>query len=563
MANYTIQQVSSFVNIDTNANLIPESDRTVYIIPNAGYVVSASDFSLASSSGVTSIDRTDTATAGEPGNQVKVILNLDSATLDSNTIFQLNLNGDAKIYNEPLVGSSKSSVDYYISVEQVEAPVQSTVTLKSNAGATIGAFQNQEVIAPGETKVVGSLTFEAASTYYFSTMPIIKEFRESSTVVTLKTKDIIRDVNGFVTKVIYEVCYSSLINKYLADAVKIKHESVAIVKPSVDNQIKTVDLGSKTLSNLGETRYIKVYGNVDSQFDFSVVKNSDSSTVYSQNNINIVSYDQGVSSGLSSRLRFNNANYDYIEVTFPASATAETYNIVISADTGTTLGSNIPTSNPNYTLKQYANPTFEFYTELNDVNTLQSEYTRVGRPNKTAEQLSYLFDEGDLNFLVSGQFLNSTIIPSLTYGHYIRTFTGEVKAYETNKIYVDDSPFDVAPHYGIADHRSNIVENGVDTVDRDLKVTVSDPANKTITVATQSNADPGFQVGKNKSFTFVQSNFNTSALVKSINGGTELTISNLYVAQSGLNVAFTFDLSINKFGTTDVDLILHDDDLIQ
>lgn len=550
MANYTIQQVSSFVNVNTNATEISESDRTVYVVPNAGYVVSASDFSLASSSGITSINRTDTATAGEPGNQVKVILNLDSATLNSNTIFQLNLNGDAKIYNEPLVGSSKSSVDYYISVEQVEAPVQSTVTLKSNAGATIGAFQNQEVVAPGETKVVGSLTFEATSTYYFSTMPIIKEFREDSTVVTLKTKDIIRDVNGFITKVVYEVCYSSLVNKYLADAVKIKHESVAIVKPSVDNQIKTVDLGIKTLSNLGETRYIKVYGNVDSQFDFSVVKNSDSSTVYSQNNINIVSSDQGVSSGLSSRLRFNNANYDYIEVTFPASATAETYNIVISADTGTTLGSNIPTSNPNYTLKQYANPTFKYKAEsLGNIAT-QNSATRVGRVNKTAEQLSYLFDEGDLNFNLSFNVLNMTL--SRQPRNHVQTIFGEVKTGELNKIYFDTSILNI-PNIGSVD--TIVVEDGEDT-SAPIRIISGVQSTHISVVEGSGGADSEFTVGKNKSFTIVQSDFDTTSVVKSLNGGTELVISDLTATQDGNDYNLSQSISINKFGTQDVDLTI-------
>lgn len=550
MANYTIQQVSSFVNVNTNATEISESDRTVYVVPNAGYVVSASDFSLASSSGITSINRTDTATAGEPGNQVKVILNLDSATLNSNTIFQLNLNGDAKIYNEPLVGSSKSSVDYYISVEQVEAPVQSTVTLKSNAGATIGAFQNQEVVAPGETKVVGSLTFEATSTYYFSTMPIIKEFREDSTVVTLKTKDIIRDVNGFITKVVYEVCYSSLVNKYLADAVKIKHESVAIAKPSVDNQIKTVDLGIKTLSNLGETRYIKVYGNVDSQFDFSVVKNSDSSTVYSQNNINIVSSDQGVSSGLSSRLRFNNANYDYIEVTFPASATAETYNIVISADTGTTLGSNIPTSNPNYTLKQYANPTFKYKAEsLGNIAT-QNSATRVGRVNKTAEQLSYLFDEGDLNFNLSFNVLNMTL--SRQPRNHVQTIFGEVKTGELNKIYFDTSILNI-PNIGSVD--TIVVEDGEDT-SAPIRIISGVQSTHISVVEGSGGADSEFTVGKNKSFTIVQSDFDTTSVVKSLNGGTELVISDLTATQDGNDYNLSQSISINKFGTQDVDLTI-------
>ena len=98
MANYT---TTTFTDTETigdsifNNNMI--TSVSITIVPNQGYVVTASDFSISTlPSEISAVTFTDTKTAGQPGNQITVTATFaDSFVVAKRNKITLDFSGDA------------------------------------------------------------------------------------------------------------------------------------------------------------------------------------------------------------------------------------------------------------------------------------------------------------------------------------------------------------------------------------------------------------------------------------------------------------------------------------
>ena len=113
MANYTTTTFTATETIGDsifNNNMITSGSIT--IVPNQGYVVTASDFSISTlPSEISAVTFTDTKTAGQPGNQIIVTATFaDSFVVAKRNKITLDFSGDAKTLDTEAVAIINTSV---------------------------------------------------------------------------------------------------------------------------------------------------------------------------------------------------------------------------------------------------------------------------------------------------------------------------------------------------------------------------------------------------------------------------------------------------------------------
>jgi hypothetical protein len=233
MANYTITDLKLIgtVGSQVGSSVPLEEDRTLFITPNPGYVVSSSDFTApeVKPDAIASIILGDTLTPGELGNEVFVKLsfnnnvNIESAT----SIQNLGIKGDAVLYHKPLIGNKQELESYF------KVNIESTNT--SNVITTSPGFTNSNGVLTGKVKPMiktesVKITITADDGYYFEKKPTVSTV--SANFITT-TSNIVRNFRNRIISYDISVFYVSAFDSYEADSLELDiNASVEVLEAS-------------------------------------------------------------------------------------------------------------------------------------------------------------------------------------------------------------------------------------------------------------------------------------------------------------------------------------------
>lgn len=288
MANYTTTKFTATEKIGDsvfNKNMITEGFIT--IIPNHGYVVSASDFSLPNlPSELSSVVFTDTKVAGQPGNQVTVTatfadtfvvakrnkINLyfagDATTWNPNATTAINVNisiTDDKNYNKNASAIITAESDYVVNpITTVGTDGVFDITKNVITGSAIR----------GDSTKIGTVSVTANDGYYFRELPYLKYQDRSSSNIKMKLSSTSRNSNKRITSYIFDLSYKNSRNINLSNPLTASIFYSSVIEPVATREVKYIECGD-TISESGGTKYIKVYGDVGAEFDLTITKGTD------------------------------------------------------------------------------------------------------------------------------------------------------------------------------------------------------------------------------------------------------------------------------------------------
>ena len=432
MANYTVTKFKTAESIGDSIffnNMV--TSGTVTITPNSKYVVSASDFSISSlPTGIESVVFTDNATAGQPGNTVTATFTFASDfSVTSNFNIGLDIQGDAKIYNP-----TTQTINYTVElIDQQSDNLNGASALTSTTGSTVstsgsdsdaiktytisGSVTNNKL-----TKIASLTITNDPGGFYFKSKTYLKYIDASPLELKLKQTSATRDSSNRITSTTYDVLLKISSDIKSIIRAMINYDAIAI--PTETKRITRIDCGYEEISSLGENKTIRVYGDIGAEFNITVIKNSDKSSIINKLQADNTSTDgpedtvdildltaqgavkaynkkinkrRGSTSYISGKFDINSSrtkgiSYCDFKQSFPAGT--DTYFINVYPLNGTTLADSI-SSYPSKTVYQYANPTLV----INAVEGTGTGYTITtadrkeitGRPNVSYEN-SYISD---------------------------------------------------------------------------------------------------------------------------------------------------------------------------
>ena len=403
MTNYTISSFSATENVGDSIfhnNMI--TSGTVVITPNSRYVVSASDFSIPNlPTGIASVVFTDNTTAGQPGNTVTVTFTFASSfSVTSNFNIGLGIQGDAKLYDPSI-----QTVSYTIKlIDDTNVNLNGSSSLKDSSGSVItGSTSGGVITYPISGNVttsvltkIAELTITNDTNYYFKNKTYLKYINLSSSELKLKQTSVTRDSNKRMTSIVYDVMLS--ISSSIKSPAKAIINYNAITTPTTTKEIARVEYGYFQASNLGENRTIRVYGDIGAEFNIAVIKDSDKSSILDTNiaNTDILDITAGGSiKAFSKKItgigpKTKGISYCDFKQIIPSGT--DKYYINIYPINNSTLNSKMPTTYPNYTIEQYANPTLTITsaegTGTGYTVTTAGRVDHIGRPNAYAYELA-------------------------------------------------------------------------------------------------------------------------------------------------------------------------------
>jgi hypothetical protein len=163
-------------------------------------------------------------------------------------------------------------------------------------------------------------------------------------------------------------------------------------------EIKQIIYGPPEIPIGGTTKRIKIVGDVGAEFDLTITKNSDNTSIMSTTlaNADIIHIPAGLIRGLNKTLTTTNTDqllvtYEFDQI-FPSASSNEIYHINVTPKGSTTLDSNLEQVAPQGIIYQYINPTITLDTDAGTNYTVTSKTTIAykGRPNKNPDSLGHI-----------------------------------------------------------------------------------------------------------------------------------------------------------------------------
>jgi len=399
MANHTTSTLS-LMSSATEAR-----EGYMYITPNEGYVVSASDFTITDSVSELETEKADTATAGTIGNKVKITVTLTNYAATADEVINLTISDSAVLYIEtvdvPISLTIPSELDSNtdgVSVDIVNGTLANGLT--ETSGVITGDITTNTdnlndliYIVDIETTVdAENSSGTDIDTYITDIGTLVPEDSPYKFELTGTTTE--QDINkeGYGSVVSYtESVYLDIRQdqqEYLAPGgsgeytlktnAKFK-ESVSVTTKYVDS----VEVGSTLINNQGETKTIKVYG--DSGAAFTVYWDpSDDSSV-------------GYSGSIPSSEKFNTSKGLYVlNIDVPSTSTNKSYDLWLVDGANTSLRPNVPSATAKTTFNQYVNPTLTLSVSNTKPGSgtyswaTPADITYTGRPLVAGTDIDYL-----------------------------------------------------------------------------------------------------------------------------------------------------------------------------
>jgi hypothetical protein len=383
------------------------------ITPNDGFTVSASDFSAPGTlpGQFDSITFTDTAVAGEINNTVTV-------SFVFSILFEMS--AELSTINVPFTGharpvDNKRYIDFRIAFiddtsvnlngSSTVSTIGSTVTQSGPSGDPIVTTNlSASNVTAGSLVQIGTLVVTADDSpdiCNFINPPTIELVNMPEGTVSLQLDSITRrDGETDTVKVWnYKILFISEFS--LTSNAQVIISYTGVVKKTA-KEIKQIIVGSTDIAEVGGFKKIKIYGDVGAEFDLTLVKSSDSTSIINTNtaNADILDRDVGVIrginktlSGLTSKSLFSTFQFNQ---NFPAITSNESYNLNIYPKNGTTLNSSI-TQPPSSQMvfNQYIMPKITINTDDDGAGntydvTSQTSITFKGVANHSIHELRHM-----------------------------------------------------------------------------------------------------------------------------------------------------------------------------
>ena len=297
-----------------NGNMIDSG--TLRVIPNSGYTVSASLFSVTNLTALTTpfsddgtensdyrwvenITLVDTGTAGEASNQILITINFVSSgprgplTLDGDFLIKLDIDGKALVNNV----LPDIDINQEIIIENNTDEPDENVNTISNGDAVVTFALSEDIImntvvdgnfsevtltgqvAPDVPTEIANVNVVADTNRYFQETPFLSLMSMPSGILALRSPTITRDSNNRITAYNFKLIYRNNVPTVAKSGAKAYVRYKTTIIPTVTKEISKVKFGDSQVSSQGDVREIIVYGDNNAEFDLTITKDSDGSSI--------------------------------------------------------------------------------------------------------------------------------------------------------------------------------------------------------------------------------------------------------------------------------------------
>ena len=461
----------------TGGQAIGSQNVNLTITPDEHYSVTASDFTKGSlPTGVDAITLTDTGTPGSFDNKINVLVDLTNTFQmpGANTTITIDIDGAAR------KGERILQDIYLLERVQTKSYTNATVTTVAGSGITLSSQStvgdNKERTATGskpqgERVLLFTTTFTAASGYYFPVEPdysMISAIREHPDLYDVEiTRTYLDDgsVNLPLQIIVFKVYYTVPTYDVIAgdsDIIAFTAETQALFSPG--RKITNVTFDTTNIGQRGGNKIINVYGVPGAAYTLTIGSNQTHVAVQPTNYTNQVIPAKGYQ---SHNFVFGSS---YVGNTY----TDITYNLNIAAATSnpaTTIDyTNIPNSNPNYTLQQTSAKTLI----LN--RTGASGFT-IGTPSSVATIAMPGYIPPDIGDSLSSFDWNFTVT---------RSSGGSAK-----NVFVRRQPLYDETNQSLSDFSNSVASSNTGYILNLLKLEATGGGTNTVTINVKGDADFG------------------------------------------------------------------------
>lgn len=342
----------------TGGSAIGSDNAQLVITPDAGYVVSASNFTnnTGSITGVSSITLSDSSTPGVIGNTVLVDIDLDDTYVmpSANTTLTIDIDGAADLIQYSLSGQLSSEV--------------SNTTQSAETNVAYSATNTS-----GQTSQVFQRTFSASTNHHFEVEPYFVLTSDNPSRYSITNNKTYTD--GRLTEIEFTVNYTFGSESETGD-------TIVFIADAVEFFIQTVEIYSYSIidsiiSQNGSTREINILGTPTAQVKLSVSNLAGDTYDFSSDTFTSTSTDLEITIPDSGKYTDS--------IVFPEVSSPDTYTISLNTTTYSNgINSNIDTDTDgivSFTLSQPDDITITVRPTHDDERILISE-------DKTVELLS-------------------------------------------------------------------------------------------------------------------------------------------------------------------------------
>ena len=389
---------------------------SVIITPNSGYVVSASEFTIAGSlpPQYASITFTDSAVAGEINNTVIVTFVFSELFEMSSAANNINLpiSGHATLidekreisFNITVIDNTTENVNGQTVFTGSYVPGGTAIGSTSGTNLSSALVVSNPTIDANNNIIIATVTHSADSGFHFNDNATISVENAPAGANFSLTPDLVITTNSDdqITSRFYRLKLNSDVSipSGLDCKVFIHYQGVSDrdTVTTSKKEIKQIIYGSPEIPIGGATKRIKIVGDVGAEFDLTITKNSDNTSIMSTDlaNADIIHVPAGLIRGLNKTLTTNNTDqllvtYEFDQI-FPSASSNEIYHINVTPKGSTILNSNLAQAAPQGIIYQYINPTITFNTDAGTNYTVTSKTTLAitGRPNKKPSNLKHI-----------------------------------------------------------------------------------------------------------------------------------------------------------------------------
>jgi len=379
--NFTVSTFTFIEDPDASVmglNMI--SGGSLTITPNEGFTVSASDFSAPGTlpGQFDSITFTDTAVAGEINNTVTV-------SFVFSILFEMS--AELNTINVPFTGharpvDNKRYIDFRIAFiddtsvnlngSSTVSTIGSTVTQSGPSGDPVVTTNlSASNVTAGFLVQIGTLVVTADDSpeiCNFVNPPTIELVNMPDGTISLQLDSITRRDGETETVKVWNYKIMFVSEFSLTSNAQVIISYTGVVKKTA-KEIKQIIVGSTDITEAGGLKKIKIYGDVDAEFDLTLFKNSDNTSIIDSGtaNADVLDRNAGVIRGINKTLSgaTDSSLFSTFEFSqnFPTITSNESYNLNIYPKNGTTLNSGI-TQPPSSQIvfNQYIRPTITINT---------------------------------------------------------------------------------------------------------------------------------------------------------------------------------------------------------
>lgn len=401
MPNYTV--TSGNIPIYDGQSLAAQTVNLT-ITPAAGYAISATDFFIGSATespagtftggnvdtNVVNVVFSNNGTAGASTNTVNVAVNLSGFTA-STSATTINIDIDAR--DIKAVDGRQVCISSVVPMEEDDAITNANgvgITSTTSTQPNTVTVAHSGTVSGSGAYLIFTKTFTADSGFYFPWPGPIGTITGGGNVSSMYNQDITNTyTSGQLTNRVIKVYYTPPIpNEDISNICELGHKitftrDLRFVENSAEDArvdgINSLAMQSGNISPNGETRSLKVYGNVGETYDLTITDNDGDTYDFTTSALFSSAATKDDDRAIPTTAGYG-SDYGYYEyqIAFPSTAVSKTFDVLIAAgNSSPAMNSSLPTatypSTPSLRLSQPKHPVLSF-----NVRSLASSIYTIG-----------------------------------------------------------------------------------------------------------------------------------------------------------------------------------------